>query len=150
MNLKRDSLPWKHVLLHLFQLHWRRGCIFFSPSFTRASLSYKNCMYLLCAMWWFDTHCEMNTTIKSTSITTLTILCLHVCGKEFKIHSQQISSIHTLLVTKVITLCMVPRTYSFYNWKFVSFDHIVPLLHPGSCCFTFCFYAFNYFLRSHI
>ena len=41
-----------------------------------------------------------------------------------------------------------PRTYSSYNWKFVSFDKYLPISHtttPGNDYFTFCFYELDFF-----
>ena len=56
---------------------------------------------------------------------------------------------NTVLLTVINTLYIrFPRTYSFYNWKFISFDQHAPIPSPpspGNHCSSLSFYEFGFF-----
>lgn len=96
----------------------------------------KNCMYLMCTMWWFEIriHCEMITIIKqiNTSITSQSYLFFEcVFGESIlKIYSlSKFQVCNTVLFKTSLLAFLIPCSLTFFPETMCHINYLYPNLY---------------------
>ena len=108
-----------------------------------------NVMIWYMYMLWNNDHNKVSWHIYH--LTSLLCVCIYVV-RTFKIYSLINFQLYSTVLTIVTTLRYIPQTYSFYNWKFISFDLLSQFPHPHQtlagtsllCFFELSFLYFKY------
>ena len=108
----------------------------FPLSFMEVWLTTKSCIYLGCIMWCFDTHilCEMITIIKLINIYIISHSYLFCVWWEHLNYSQQMLSIHILLLLTIVTMLYITSTELIYLRTKLPLTNIF-IFHPPNPTF---------------